>query len=263
MVRLSRIKFLLIAANLMAFAAFGFIGFNGDIETVQNEAVETEKLLPDLKKQFEWVEKAKVCIAMPPEADGAALLPRLTQLCSRLGVETEEAAQLSGRIPELKLQGAGSFNNISTVLNSVIGDKAVLIKHIKLEQADEERWEFESKIAVRKGGWEYMPTQESAPIPGDFSENYAPIHGGKPFALPRTASPKPVIHKENIRYIGFFAAEATASVIIETGGKFAVLNCGDKTPGGSIIKNANADELHLSLIIGGKETEWTVKMEKK
>lgn len=254
---------MLIAANLTAFAAFGFIGFNGDIDAIRREIVETEKLLPDLKQKFEWIEKANACIEMPPEADGAALLARLTQLCTRLGVETEEAAQLSGRIPELKLRGAGSFNNISTVLNSVIGDKAVLIKHIKLEQADEERWEFESKIAVRKGEWEYLPTQETSPIPAEFNEYYAPIHSGKPFDLPRTASPKPVIHKENIRYIGFFAAEATASVIIETGGKFAVLNCGDKTPGGSIIKNANADELHLRMTTGGKETEWIVKMEKK
>lgn len=254
---------MLIAANLTAFAAFGLVGLKGDLDAIRREIVETEKLLPDLKQKFEWIEKANACIEMPPEADGAALLARLTQLCTRLGVETEEAAQLSGRIPELKLRGAGSFNNISTVLNSVIGDKAVLIKHIKLEQADEERWEFESKIAVRKGEWEYLPTQETSPIPAEFNENYAPIHSGKPFALPRTAAPKPVIHKENIRYIGFFAAEATASVIIETGGKFAVLNCGDKTPGGSIIKNANADELHLRMTTGGKETEWIVKMEKK
>ncbi len=260
---MKRTSVLLIAANLTVFAAFGFIGFNGDIDAVRREIVETEKRLPELKQKFEWVEKANACIEMPPDADGAVLLARLTQLCARLGVEIEEAAQLSGRIPELKLRGAGSFNNISTVLNSVIGDKAVLIKHIKFEQADDDRWEFESKIAVRKGEWEYLPTQETSPIPAEFNENYAPIHGGKPFALPRMASPKPVIHKENIRYIGYFASEATASVIIETAGKFAVLNCGDKTPGGSVIKDANADELHLSMTAGGKETEWIVKMEKK
>ncbi|MFZ5951832.1 MAG: hypothetical protein ACOYXC_14065 [Candidatus Rifleibacteriota bacterium] len=263
MVRLNGTTALLIAANLAAFAVFGFIGFNGDIDAIRNEIFQTENLLPNLKQQFEWIEKANACIEKPPEADGAALLANLTRLCTRLGVETEEAAQLSGRIPELKLRGSGSFNNISMVLNSVIGDKAVLIKHLKLEQADEERWEFESRIAVRKGEWEYLPTQETSPIPAEFNENYAPIHGGKPFALSRMASPKPEIHKENIRYIGFFAAEATASVIIETGGKFAVLNCGDKTPGGAVITGANADELHLSMTTGDKETEWVVKMEKK
>jgi hypothetical protein len=70
--------------------------------------------------------------------------------------------------------------------------------------------------------------------------------------------------KENIKYIGYFAEQATAAVIIEISGKFAVLKCGEKTPGGSVIKDANADELHLSKSENnGKETIWTVKMEKK
>jgi len=53
-------------------------------------------------------------------------------------------------------------------------------------------------------------------------------------------------------------------VIIEAAGRFTVLKCGDTTPGGTIVKMANIEELQLvSKDRDGKETTWTVKMEKK
>jgi hypothetical protein len=69
---------------------------------------------------------------------------------------------------------------------------------------------------------------------------------------------------EQIRYIGYFSGDETPAIIIEVAGKFAVLKCGDTTPGGSVIKMANIEEIQLvSQDNAGKETTWTVKMEKK
>ncbi|GAB1352439.1 hypothetical protein MASR1M12_11700 [Erysipelotrichia bacterium] len=51
-------------------------------------------------------------------------------------------------------------------------------------------------------------------------------------------------------------------MIIESAGHFAVLKCGEMTPGGAKIRSANADELELVEADGnGKETV-KVKMEK-
>ncbi|PKK88517.1 MAG: hypothetical protein CVV64_18360, partial [Candidatus Wallbacteria bacterium HGW-Wallbacteria-1] len=60
------------------------------------------------------------------------------------------------------------------------------------------------------------------------------------------------------------SGDETPAIIIEVAGKFAVLKCGDTTPGGSVIKMANIEEIQLvSQDNAGKETTWTVKMEKK
>jgi hypothetical protein len=264
MVRISNTAIILILANLIAFTAFGLIGFEGDIPLIQKECQELERKLPLLKEKFNWANEAKACINNPPEADAGQLLGRWTQMASRLGLELAEASQSQGKTPVIKLSGSGAFNNITMVLNSIAGEKAALVKRIRFEQVDESSWEFETAVAVRNGPWEYYPTQEKAPVPEDASNENALINSGKPFAAPRAVLVRAPVIRENIKYIGYFSEQATPAVIIEISGKFAVLKCGEKTPGGSVIKDANADELHLSKSENnGKETIWTVKMEKK
>ncbi len=185
-------------------------------------------------------------------------------MASRIGLEMGEASQVTGKTPEIKLLGSGAFNNITMVLNSIASEKAALVKRIRFEQISDSGWEFETAVAVRNGPWEYFPTQQKTPVPEVITNDFAAINSGKPFAQPKAVQIKAPVTRENIRYIGYFAEQALPAVIIEASGKFAVLKCGEKTPGGSVIKDANADELHLSRTDnGGKETAWTVKMEKK
>ncbi|MGM0601014.1 MAG: hypothetical protein ACQETH_14485 [Candidatus Rifleibacteriota bacterium] len=264
MVRIDSLSAILVFGNLIAFSAFGLIGFDGDIPAIQKECQELERKLPLLKEKFNWANEARACIENPPEADSGQLLGRWTQMASRIGLAMVEASQITGKTPEIKLSGSGAFNNITMVLNSIAGEKAALVKRIRFEQVDERSWEFEIAVAVRNGPWEYYPTQEKAPAPEEVANENALINSGKPFARPRAVQVRAPAIKENIKYIGYFAEQATAAVIIEISGKFAVLKCGEKTPGGSVIKDANADELHLSKSENnGKETIWTVKMEKK
>lgn len=264
MVRINNTAIILILANLIAFFAFGLIGFDGDILVIQKECQDIEKQLPMLKEKFNWASEAKACVSNPPEADAGQLLGRWTQMASRLGLEFSEASQATGETPTIKLAGNGSFNNISMVLNNIASEKAALVKRIRFEQIDDSNWNFETAIAVRKGPWEYYPTQEKAPVPQTVTNEYASINSSKPFTSPRVVKTVAPVAREHIKYIGYFAEQASPAVIIEAAGKFAVLKCGEKTPGGSVIKEANADELYLSKTDNnGKETLWTVKMEKK
>ncbi len=73
MVRIDNTAILLILANLIAFMAFGLIGFGGDILVVEKECQELERKLPQLKERFEWVNNAKGCISNPPEANSGQL----------------------------------------------------------------------------------------------------------------------------------------------------------------------------------------------
>jgi hypothetical protein len=264
MVRINLTTGILFVSNLIAFIAFGLIGFDGDVLVIQKECQDLEKQLPQMKEKFNWVTEAKACISNPPEADAGQLLARWTQMASRLGLDMSEAAQNTGKTPEIKLSGNGAFNNISLVLNNIASEKAALVKRIRFEQSDDSNWNFETAIAVRKGPWEYYPTHEKTPVPETVTNEYASINSGKPFASPKVVRAAAPVAKEQIKYIGFFAEGEKPAVIIEASGKFAVLKCGEKTPGGSVIKKANADELYLSKTDNnGKETLWTVKMEKK
>jgi hypothetical protein len=92
MVRIDSISAILVLGNLIAFTAFGLIGFDGDIPVIQKEYQELERKLPLLKEKFSWANEAKACINNPPEADAGQLLGRWTQMASRLGLE------LAGRI---------------------------------------------------------------------------------------------------------------------------------------------------------------------
>jgi hypothetical protein len=87
MVRISNTAIILILANLIAFTAFGLIGFEGDIPVIQKEYQELERKLPLLKEKFNWANEAKACINNPPEADAGQLLGRWTQMASRLGLD--------------------------------------------------------------------------------------------------------------------------------------------------------------------------------
>ncbi|MDD2998831.1 MAG: hypothetical protein PHV05_07180 [Candidatus Riflebacteria bacterium] len=246
--------------------AFGTISFdNSDIWSVETECYELEKKIPAIKECFEWANKAKFCISDPPEADAAQLLGRWTQMASRVDLEMTEAAQLSGNPPEIKMSGNGNFNSITMILNNIASEKAALVKKIRLEQIDDAAWEFEIIVAVRNGAWEYFPTQEKTPIPEAVSNEFVTINSGKPFAVVQTCAPvKASVARESIRYIGYFADQATPAVIIETAGKFFVLKCGEKTNAGSVIKNADADELQLAKTDdNGQEIIWAIKMEKK
>jgi hypothetical protein len=264
MVRIDSLSAILVLGNLVAFSAFGLIGFDGDIPVIQKECQELERKLPLLKEKYNWAREAKACIENPPEADSGQLLGRWTQMATRLGLEITEASQSTGKTTEIILSGSGAFNNISIILNNIATEKAALIKRIRFEQIDDSNWVFETRVAVRKGPWEYFPTQDKTPMPVAAINENSSISSGKPFARPRAVPVRAPVMKENIKYIGYFAEQATAAVIIEISGKFAVLKCGEKTPGGSVIKDANADELHLSKSENnGKETIWTVKMEKK
>lgn len=264
MVKLNSLPVLLVIANLTVFFASGFIGFAGDVAIIQKEILELEEKLPQLQEQHEWVQNAKACIVNPPEADAGKLLDRLNQMASRLGLEITEAAQSAGKVPEIKLAGSGTFNNISMILNSATAEKAVLPKNVRLEQTAENAWEFATGIAVRSGPWEYLPTQEKNPAPETVLNDVATINSGKPFAAQVAAQSQAPVIKEQIRYIGYFSEQQTPAVIIESSGKFAVLKCGETTPGGSIIATATAEELQLSRKdSSGKDSVWTVKMEKK
>lgn len=263
MVRINWLTIFLIVTNLAALFAAGLIGFDGDIAAVQNQIIELEKKLPQLQEQHKWVMAAENCIANAPEADSGQLLGRWNQMASRLGLEITEAAQNTGKINEIKLAGTGAFNNISLILNNITAEKAALVKRLNLEQTTENIWDLDISIAIRSGPWEYTLTQQKNPMPAIFEGDTALINGGKPFAEQSAKITAPVI-KEQIRYIGYFSEQQTPAVIIESSGKFAVLKCGETTPGGSIIATATAEELQLSRKdSSGKESVWTVKMEKK
>jgi hypothetical protein len=264
MVRLDSKTIVLILANLVAFIASGFIGFDADIQAVKQEGRELEKSFPKQKEIFAWASGAKAAINSPPEADVGQLFGRWTQMATRLGLDVGEAAQITNEIPEVKLAATGAFDKIAMICNNIGAEKAALVKRIRFEQVDEQSWEIETNVAIRSGPWKYYPTQERSPVP-NVVENYSTaINSGKPFATTVRAPVKVPIRKENIRYIGYFSEQATPSVIIEVAGKFAVMKCGEKTPGGAIIKGADAEELKLGKTDNtGKEAVWTVKMEKK
>jgi len=104
-------------------------------------------------------------------------------------------------------------------------------------------WDFEVTVAVRNGPWEYLPTQEKLPLPESASNNVAALSSSRPFAIQAAVSAPAV--KEQIRYIGYFSGDKAPVVIIEAAGRFAVLKCGDTTPGGTVVIPATADELQL------------------
>ena len=264
MVRVKPLTILLIVANLAAFFAAGLVRFDGNILAVQQECQELEKKLPQLQELHEWAQAAKASIEDPPTADSGQLLGRWNQMAARLELEISEAAQIAGSVPEVKLAGAGAFNSISMILNSMAAEKAALIKRLRFEKTDASSWEFETVVAVRAGPWEYLPTQEKRPAPETPANVITVLNSGRPFAAQAVLPVPAPVAKEQIRYIGYFSGDEMPVVIIETAGKFAVLKCGDTTPGGSVIKMANLEEIQLvSKNSAGKETVWTVKMEKK
>jgi hypothetical protein len=61
MVRIDSISAILVLGNLIAFIAFGLIGFDGDIPVIQKEYQKPEKQLPLLKEKFSWANEAKAC----------------------------------------------------------------------------------------------------------------------------------------------------------------------------------------------------------
>jgi hypothetical protein len=61
MVRIDSISAILVLGNLIAFMAFGLIGFDGDISAIQKERQELERQLPLLKEKFNWANEAKAC----------------------------------------------------------------------------------------------------------------------------------------------------------------------------------------------------------
>jgi len=264
MVRLNSLTIVLIVANLAVFFATGLIRFDGNILAIQQECQELEKKLPQLQELQEWANAAKASIDSPPEADSGQLLGRWNQMAARLGLEISEAAQIAGSVPEIKLAGTGAFNSISMILNNMVSDQAALIKRLKFEKVDETNWEFEVVVAVRNGSWEYLPTLEKRPVPETPANDLAALNSGKPFVAQAIQPVQTPLVNEQIRYIGYFSGDETPAIIIEVAGKFAVLKCGDTTPGGSVIKMANIEEIQLvSKDNAGKETTWTVKMEKK
>jgi len=264
MVRVDKTIIVLIVSNLVAFFASGYIGFSGEVSTVEQETIKLENSLPQLQEQKEWEALARKCIMNPPVADSGQLLGKWSQMASRLGIEVTEASQTSGKISEITLSGIGQFSSISMILNSIGSERAALLKRINLGLDSDEKWIFDLNVVVRTGDWEYAPTQQKSPVPEDQNSSLPIISQGKPFAGFVAKAP-PITHvKENIRYIGYFVEHATPAVIIESSGKFAVLKCGETTPGGSTIMNANAEELELGIKDkSGKENVWTVKMEKK
>ena len=253
----------LIIANLAVFYAAGHFRFSGNIAAIRQECQKLETKLPQLKELHEWATAAKASIEAPPAADSGQLLGRWNQMATRLGLEVGEAAQIAGRISEIKLAGNGEFNAISTVFNNMASEKAAMIKRLTLEK-NGNGWDFEVTVAVRTGPWEYLPTQEKQPVPENTSDNMTTLNSSRPFAVQTIVTRSAPVAKEQIHYIGYFSGNETPVVIIETGGRFAVLKCGDTTPGGTTVKAANVEELQL---VGkdrdGKETTWTVKMEKK
>ena len=264
MVRLNPLVIVLIVANLTVFFAAGLIRFEGNVLAIQQECQELETKLPQLQELHEWVKVAKASIDNPSEADSGQLLGRWNQMAARLGLEISEAAQIAGSVPEIKLAGTGAFNSISTILNNMASEKAALIKRLRSEKIDEDNWEFEAMVAVRNGQWEYLPTQENRPVPETPANDFAVLNSGRPFAVQAILPVRTPVVKEQIRYIGYFSDDEVPAIIIEVSGKFAVLKCGDTTPGGSVIKIANIEEIQLvSKENTGKETTWTVKMEKK
>lgn len=264
MVRVKPLVILLIVANLVTFFATGLIRFDGNISAIQQECQELENKLPQLQELHEWAKAAKASIDEPPEADSGQLLGRWNQMAARLGLEISEAAQIAGSVPEIKLAGTGAFSSISTILNNMVSEKAALIKRLRFEKIDEGSWEFEVTVAVRNGPWEYLPTQEKRPVPEAPVNDLTVLNNGKPFAAQAILPVRTPVVKEQIRYIGYFSGDEMPVVIIEVAGKFAVLKCGDTTPGGSVIKMANIEEIQLiSKDNTGKEMTWPVKMEKK
>jgi len=264
MVRLNPQIIVLLVANLAAFFAAGLIRFDGNIEAIQQECQELEKKLPQLRELHEWAAAAKAGIEEPPTAEAGQLLGRWNQMATRLGLEISEAAQIAGKVPEIKLAGTGNFNEISMILNSMASEKAALIKRLAFERTDDNSWGFEVTVAVRNGPWEYLPTQEKRPVPESAPDNLTTLSSRRPFAASAVVSKPAPVAKEQIRYIGYFSGDKAPVVIIEAAGRFAVLKCGDTTPGGTIIKAASIEELQLvSKDRDGKETTWTVKMEKK
>lgn len=264
MVKLDSLTILLVVANLVAFFAGGQIGFGGDVSAIQQECQKIEDELPQRQELYEWVSAAKTSLDNPPQADSGQLLGRWNQMAARLGLEIGEAAQLGGGVPEIKLTGSGAFNSISMILNTAGAEKAALVKRLSFEKIDESSWEFETVVAVRSGAWQYLPTQEKRPAPETPANDDTALNSGKPFAALVVRPAQASVMKEQIRYIGYFSENETPVVILEVSGKFAVLRCGDTTPGGSVIQMASVDEIQLgSKDNTGKETTWTIKMEKK
>jgi len=264
MVRIKPLTTLLVIANLAAFAGGGMLRFDGDIGAVEREIIALEAELPKLKEINAWATRAKQCLENVPEADAGQLLARWSQMAERLGIKLSEAAQDNGRTAAVKLTGNGAINNLTMILNNINAERAALVKRIRLEQPESDDWEFEIVAAVRSGAWEAQGTAEKTPEPAEAGDDNRMINSGRPFAQSVAAQAKPPVMRENIRYIGYFAEQASPAVIIESAGHFAVLKCGEMTPGGAKIRSANADELELVEADGnGKETVRKVKMEKK
>lgn len=264
MVRLNHQIIVLLVANLAAFFAAGLVRFDGNIAVIQQECQEFEKKLPQQRELHDWAVAAKAGIEEPPTAEAGQLLGRWNQMAARLGLEISEAAQIAGRVPEIKLAGTGNFNEISMILNSMASEKAALIKRLGFEKTGDNSWEFEVTVAVRNGPWEYLPTQEKRPVPESAPDNLTALSSSRPFAAQTVVTRSAPVAKEQIRYIGYFSGNESSAVIIEVGGRFAVLKCGDTTPGGTTIKSASIEELQLvAKDQNGKETTWTIKMEKK
>ncbi|MGM0601506.1 MAG: hypothetical protein ACQETH_16965 [Candidatus Rifleibacteriota bacterium] len=265
MVKINSSVIILLIANLALFIASGTISFDGNIEEINQKINELKKQLPELKEKYEWAEKAENCLIDPPGTDSGKLLAKWTRMASRLGLQMDEASQNSGKISGIELSGSGSFNRITMVLNNIAAEKAALAERIRLVSLSGQSWEFSAEISVRNGPWKYSAhSSDKLPVPAKISNNFSPIRSGKPFAQTMTMPKRQNSRKERIRYIGFFKDNATPTVIIETSGRFLVLECGEKTPNGSLIEKADVEAMNLSHKDNSGQIErWTVKMEKK
>lgn len=244
-------------ANLLLWIAAPGPQEPSNPETLRQKIADLERTLPEKRTVAEWANRVQPTLEVAPTDTPEAVLARLRAVGGGAGFEFGELAHQGENPWTLTFAGRGDYRAMAALLDELERSPAIRTERVKLEATDDQRIETRVEAVIRSGPWagravDGLPEPDPVPGPG-------PVLGTQDLFNLGPAPEPPRETRLPVRFLGLYAGSGTPTAILEEGGRSVLVTVGERTPAGTLVRDADQDQVELEDERGSR---WSIPMEK-
>jgi len=248
----------LILANLLFWSWSGIEPIKVNKEQLKNNIKKAET---DLKQRIysdNWSRTARKALSNIRVSYPTEILDKLRSIANNKGFEITQAVNRGGIPSIISISGIGSYTAFGALLNELSRNIAVHVDMVSVEKTDEGIVNASLEASVKSNIWSQNRIEGEFPELGTMVMKYQGVGLRNLFGSYMPPS-KPSMTRPNIKYLGYYSGQSTPTIILEERLRPVLIKVGEKTPGGSVLTEANNNQIKVT---DKRGKIWIFKMKK-
>jgi len=245
-------------ANLLFWSWSGIETIQVNKEQLQNNIKKAEADLKQHTHSANWSKTVRKTLSNIRVSSPTEILDKLRDIANTKGFEITQAVNKGGIPSVISISGTGSYTAFGALLNELSRNKAVHVDMVSVEKTDEGIVSASLDASVKSNIWSKNRIEGKFPELERMVMKYQGVGLHNMFGS-YTPPSKPSMPRPGIKYLGYYAGQSSPTIILEERLRPVLIKVGEKTPGGSILTEANNNQIKVTDTRG---KIWMFKMKK-